>query len=286
MSSSTAFENWSAKARAVKIEDEIARRGIRLRGIIERCGPCPKCGGEDRFSINTKKGVWNCRQCDVGGDVIKLVEHLDSVDFIGACTTLAGEPPPKPNGKDRTGTKPKKVVVAEYPYRDESGAVAFVVERIEYQSPDGSFVIKDGKRKKTFSQKRPDPDHPGEWLWNVDGVAVLPYRLPDLVGAIATGRPALIVEGERKADLLWSWGIAATCNAGGQRNGNRSTLNFCAAPMFFSFPIMTTLAGSMSTSLAPRLLALPSVSACGCCLTPMRRTTSLTGPMAAAPANN
>ena len=73
---SAAFDNWSAKARAVRIEDEIVRRGIKLRGKIERVGPCPKCGGEDRFSINTKKGVWNCRQCGVGGDVIKLVEHL------------------------------------------------------------------------------------------------------------------------------------------------------------------------------------------------------------------
>ena len=26
------------------------------------------------------------------------------------------------------------------------------------------------KRKKTFRQRRPDPEHPGEWLWNVEGV--------------------------------------------------------------------------------------------------------------------
>ena len=96
---SAAFDNWSAKARAMKIEDEIARRGIKLRGKVERVGPCPKCGGTDRFSINTKKGLWNCRQCGVGGDVIKLVEHLDGVDFIGACTTLTGELAPKANGR-------------------------------------------------------------------------------------------------------------------------------------------------------------------------------------------
>jgi hypothetical protein len=49
------------RARFVPIEGEIARRGIRLRGTIERVGPCPVCGGRDRFSINTKKRVWNCR---------------------------------------------------------------------------------------------------------------------------------------------------------------------------------------------------------------------------------
>ena len=199
------------RARSVPIELVINQRGIKLSGKIEKCGPCPVCGGEDRFSINTKKGVWNCRQCGVGGDVIKLVEHLDNCGFIAACTTLTGEPAPKANGKDSAGTKkPRRIVVAEYPYCDENGAVAFVVERIEYQNPDGSFVSKDGKRKKTFRQKRPDPDRPGKWIWNVDGVPVVPYRLDEVTGALVFGYRILIVEGEAKADLLSSWNIAAT----------------------------------------------------------------------------
>ncbi len=207
---------WIERARNVPIEHVIDARGIKLRGKIERCGPCPICGGEDRFSINTKKGVWNCRQCAKGGDVIALIEHLDGCGFVDACTTLIGKPPPKPNGKDRTGRSgTKKVVVAEYPYHDQSGAIAFVVERIEYQNPDGSFVIKDGKRKKTFRQKRPDPDRSGDWIWNVEGVPVLPYRLPELIEAIANDQRILIVEGEAKADLLSSWNIAATTNACG-----------------------------------------------------------------------
>ena len=216
---SAAFDNWSAKARAMKIEDEIARRGIKLRGKVERVGPCPKCGGEDRFSINTKKGLWNCRQCGVGGDVIKLVEHSTVVDFIAACTTLTGEPAPKANGRG-TAPKitPKKIVTATFEYRDQSGDIVYVVERVEYQNADGTFVLtEDGKRKKTFRQRRPDPEHPGKWLWNVEGVPVVPYRLPQLMKAIASGRPVLIVEGERKADLLWSWNIAATCNRGGAK---------------------------------------------------------------------
>ena len=77
---------WIERARNVPIEHVINARGIKLRGKIERVGPCPICGGEDRFSINTKKGVWNCRQCAKGGDVIALVEHLDACDFITACT--------------------------------------------------------------------------------------------------------------------------------------------------------------------------------------------------------
>jgi hypothetical protein len=52
---------WAEQARAVRIEDEIARRGIKLRGRVDRCGPCPMCGGTDRFAINTRKQVFNCR---------------------------------------------------------------------------------------------------------------------------------------------------------------------------------------------------------------------------------
>ena len=87
-----------------------------------------------------------------------------------------------------------------------------MVERIEYQNADGSFVMKeDGKRKKTFQQKRLKPDCPGEWIWNVDGIPPLIYRLPEVTEAIANGHTIIITEGEAKADLLWSWNIPATC---------------------------------------------------------------------------
>ena len=111
--------------------------------------------------------------------------------------TLTGEPPPKPNGKD-TGQL-KKIVAAEYKYRGADGALAFVVERVEYQNADGSFVMKDGKHKKTFRQKRPDPDRPGEWIWNIDGVPPLIYHLPEVTEAIAAGHLIAIVEGEAQS---------------------------------------------------------------------------------------
>ena len=114
---SAEFNSWVERARKVPIEHVIGQRGIRLSGKTDRNGPCPVCGGTDRFSINTSKGVWNCRQCGLGGDVINLVQHLDSIDFIAACTRLAGEPPPKnvkSNGQSKISAEPKKVVTAEY----------------------------------------------------------------------------------------------------------------------------------------------------------------------------
>jgi phage/plasmid primase-like uncharacterized protein len=133
------FDQWAAKARAVPIEHEIERRAIHLTGKIDRCGPCPKCGGADRFAINIKKQVWNCRGCNTGGDVIKLVEHLDGVDFIGACAILTGELPPKPNGT--AGSAEHKIVAAEYPYENEDGATVFAVERVEFIKSTGGHVL-------------------------------------------------------------------------------------------------------------------------------------------------
>jgi phage/plasmid primase-like uncharacterized protein len=89
------------RARAVRIEDEIACRGIKLkRQGAELAGSCPVCGGDDRFAINTKKQVWNCRGYG-GGDVIKLVQHLDKCDFADAIINLVGNGPRKPT--DRQG---------------------------------------------------------------------------------------------------------------------------------------------------------------------------------------
>jgi DNA primase len=210
---SLATDRIVERARCVPIEDEINRRGIKLKGHgAERIGSCPKCGGDDRFSINTKKQCWHCRKCkpdDISGDVIGLVMHLDGSDFLTACRQLANEP-------QRHTAEPRKVKVATFEYLDETGAIAFVVDRNEFKNPDGSFVLKEnGKHKKTFSQRRPDPRDKNSWLFNVTDAPIIPYRLPELIEAVANKRTIYIVEGEAKANLLWSWNVSATCCAGG-----------------------------------------------------------------------
>ncbi len=86
----------ATEGRSVRIESEIARRGIKLSaGSVERCGPCPVCGGTDRFSVNLKKQLWNCRRCERGGDVIELVRHLDGLSFGEAVRVLTGAAPQK-----------------------------------------------------------------------------------------------------------------------------------------------------------------------------------------------
>jgi 5S rRNA maturation endonuclease (ribonuclease M5) len=85
------------------------------------------------------------------------------------------------------------VIVAEYDYRDEVGALLYQSVRYE---------------PKTFRQRRPDPDRPGKWISNVSGARLVLYRLNELRGQ----RRVVIVEGEKDADRLAATGLAATCN--------------------------------------------------------------------------
>ncbi len=60
------------------------------RGGVEWTGPCPNCGGTDRFSINTRKSQFLCRQCGGKGDEIGLVRFVMGLDFIGALDWICG----------------------------------------------------------------------------------------------------------------------------------------------------------------------------------------------------
>ncbi len=207
------------RARAVRLEDEISRRGIKLRGRNGALdGPCPVCGGTDRFAVNTKKPAFNCRRCGIkGGDAIALTMALDGCGFGEAVETLTGESF-MPNGHAKPTQTAKRIVVERFDYHNAQGAVVYQSERVEFRNPDGSYVLKDGKHEKTFLLRRPDPDRPGEWISRrgcMAGVPRVPYRFPELLEALAHGRMVVIVEGERKADLLLKWGIPATCNSEG-----------------------------------------------------------------------
>ena len=57
----------------------------------DRAGPCPNCGGTDRFSIHTRKNIYGCRKCGIGGEgVIKLVMETEGLGFTEACEVITG----------------------------------------------------------------------------------------------------------------------------------------------------------------------------------------------------
>lgn len=99
---------------------------------------------------------------------------------------------------ERKAGSRKKVnhrLVAEYNYHDAAGKLAFQVVRFD---------------PKDFRQRRPNPDKPGFWIWNMDGVERVLYRLPEVVRAVQARETVYLVEGEKDADLLARLGLCGT----------------------------------------------------------------------------
>jgi hypothetical protein len=62
------IESWVEQARAVPMAHVLAMRNIKLTGRGGKLtGPCPLCGGEDRFAVDLGKPAFNCRGSDQGG---------------------------------------------------------------------------------------------------------------------------------------------------------------------------------------------------------------------------
>lgn len=86
---------------------ELAARYTELRKETAQslCGPCPKCGGTDRFWVKSDR--FACRQCNPsGGDVFAFFMWKDGVDFKGAVATITNAPMPSSPVKRTPAPKP------------------------------------------------------------------------------------------------------------------------------------------------------------------------------------
>jgi len=91
--------------------------------------------------------------------------------------------------KPHLGSEP----VVTYDYKDENGKLIFQVCR---------YI------PKAFKQRQPGGN--GNWIWNLDGVTPLLYKLPDVFVAKKHGDLVFFVEGEKDAETMWQWGLVAT----------------------------------------------------------------------------
>ena len=89
-------------------------------------------------------------------------------------------------------------LVAAYDYTDEHGKLLFQAVRYE---------------PKQFLQRC--PDGADGWNYKLGDVRRVLYHLPEVLVAIAEGRPVYVVEGEKDVERLRDAGLTATCNAGG-----------------------------------------------------------------------
>ena len=83
------------QAHAMPIAEVVDRLGLQglSRSGGELVGPCPQCGGTDRFGVNLQRGVFQCRK-DCGanckGDQIALVQFVLNKSFPEALEWLIG----------------------------------------------------------------------------------------------------------------------------------------------------------------------------------------------------
>jgi len=171
---------------------QAALGGAAKRQGAELLWRCPR--HDDRhpsLQVNAKKNAWLCGPCGAGGNPWQLAAFIAglSPDDKPAVTAWLRERGLL-DGNDRGGGGERRIV-ATYDYRDESGELLF--QTVRYQPKD-------------FRQRRADGK--GGWIWNLDAVRVVPYRLPEW----REKTTVYIVEGEKDADGLWRLGLPATCN--------------------------------------------------------------------------
>lgn len=164
-----------------------------------------RCPAHDdgRNSLSVSDGdtgvVLHCHAgCDTGA-VLRAIDlkFRDLAYETSSLTGSAGWTPDNLETDQPPAPKSQPRVVAEYEYRDPAGELVYVVER---------------RDPKDFRQRR--PDGAGGWIRNLEGIARLPYRLPELLAA-PLDEPLFIVEGEKDVDTLRAHGFTATCNSGG-----------------------------------------------------------------------
>ncbi len=172
---------------------------LKQRRATEWRGNCPiHDGKDDNFAVNTETGEAFCHsQCGRGWDMLAVEQALSGTDFKTAKAEvfrIVGRAKFSTNGNH---CKPGLArIAAYYDYADESGHLLYQVVRMD---------------PKDFRQRRPDGR--GGWVWNLKGVRLVLYRLPELLKD-ATGT-VFICEGERDVETLEAWGLLATCNAMG-----------------------------------------------------------------------
>jgi hypothetical protein len=144
------------QARAVPVLEIAERHGARLkRSGHELIGPCPVCGGVDRFAILPSKNLWNCRGCRAGGDTIAAEMHLGGRSFVDAVRALIGEDAGTPTRRQRMPDEiaaraarevERKRAEAEEWARNESSAAKIIARLQPVAGTPGEIYLRDVRK--------------------------------------------------------------------------------------------------------------------------------------------
>jgi 5S rRNA maturation endonuclease (ribonuclease M5) len=169
-------------------------KGIKLQGIgDQKSCRCPfHQDKQASMSINTTKGLWHCHAGCGGGSVLDLMARFENVT-VADILKRHGEPSHFAKPTAPRENAPNAEIDRVYPYHNERGDEVYQVVRL---------------KPKSFRQRH---QVDGKWVWNMENVRRVLYRLPHVLIA----QEVWICEGEKDADTLVSLGFTATCNVGG-----------------------------------------------------------------------
>jgi archaellum biogenesis ATPase FlaH len=159
---------------------------------------CPCHGEQDGFRLFEDASETGGGYCNLTGskaDGLALLQWTNGWSFIETLEAVADYLGILADNKQ---TQSANKIVEQYPYWDEEGQLLFEVVRYE---------------PKDFRQRRPDGK--GGWVWNLQGIQQVPYRLPELVASTDT---VYISGGEKDVESLVKLGLTATTNSGGEGN--------------------------------------------------------------------
>lgn len=128
---------------------------------------------------------FHCHACNISGDCLDIIGAMENISKMGEKIMRL---------KEIVGISELKLkIVKTYNYLDTEGNLIFQVVRFE---------------PKDFRQRRPDPANPGKWIWNLNGVSLVPYNLPEFMKSPYV----FLVEGEKDCESLKALSFVASCN--------------------------------------------------------------------------
>ena len=163
--------------------------GVPASFLKNEHGPCPGCGGKDRFRFDDLDGDGTF-YCSGGGtennhgDGLELLQHAGLAQGVTEAINMVWTHLGIVESQRESRSPTEAPESIEYQYKDADGVLQYIFTRKQWS-----------EGKKNFSQKTACGLKPTEYP---DFVA-LPYRLPELLA-----RPDAtihIVEGEKCADL-------------------------------------------------------------------------------------
>jgi hypothetical protein len=172
---------------------------VKVNGENQWSASCP-CRSDDRsptLSIAEGSGGRVLLRCHRGGEPCGVPEICEAMGL-----TLKDLYP------EETRKKVDGKITNVYDYFDQWGTL--IMQVLRFRNDDGT---------KTFRQRIPDPDKPGEWVYSTKGISKPLYRLPQIIKAVEENKIIYVAEGEKDVDALVEAGYEATCNPGGADDG-------------------------------------------------------------------